>query len=415
MSLDIILEKHFLDDIKITADKYIIDDRGKFNDMFDVVINYTKKSSSILVSDVNSLIGEPEVKEKIILYSYDPILDGKKITDLIFKLRDSPISKFTQMKTVIVGSVYMINYKFRVICEIHKLNHFSNKKVTNLSPEIINGIKYLPSEIELIIIYNKLYSLYEVDNVEKNKYLESKLYNIVKKRYSDGIFGGRSVSVTDINIIKKDIVLNYLVGNPDIVLIGDWAVKYKNHDTEAISESKISIICGTDSKIILKQLNNLMNGKYKFSMFKHSSHIPSDNVMEIHTIYIVLNKLKINLLTIYNESAYNIIPAINYKDINIGTKWVLLRFLFIDFWTIRVIYYNNFINKKTYTYQLNLLWETITTVHNSIDDIVGIDSDSDTKKQDIKFIGKYISVTSINKIKNTKMETPYYPYLKIKK
>jgi len=396
-----LINTNYLTILNDNFDKYLIVERSKYNKIIQSIITYVNENSLVISSPESLVVTNDLTNDPLIIYSFKPSIDSKNITNLIYKLnKNDKESEYTQLRTVIENVSYNINYNFRHLCTVRKINKLPNENISIFTPEIKNGISYLPSEIELIEVYKKIYNLEYYCDLEKNLLLENKLFKIVKQRYSKGVFGGFKLNNIDyLGVIKNKLINNLF--SKDLVLIGDWAIDYlggTGNDSygKSVNLNKISAISNINPVKLLNQMNNLISNitDVKISLKRNNVIVPTDSNIEIYSYYIKNSKNK-HILELYKIN-YELIPYKKIKNINIGSKWVILRFLFIEFWIFRVLYYNNFINKNIYLKKINTLWKNINIAKSS-------NNDGDL------YLGTYIPNNTLIKIKNKKLFQPYYP------
>lgn len=361
--------------------KYEETERNNYKDAFDVIKSYCKNSNSVLISDINRLIDVDTILDKLTLYSFNFKEDSKNITELLYKKLND---KFTNYNLV-SKHLAIIKYKFRTVCEIHA---FGLEKIDKklLTPIISKSDKLLPPEIEIIKIYNDLCDLEtENDNIDKILDLEDKLIKKICTRKEQKVFGGKD-KLKNVDFYKHKIMTE-IIKNSDNVLVSD-SINVPKYDIKIITKNP---------KLLLKELHNLIGDIYIYK--KINIIIPQDPLIEIINVYINIDGKKYKILSIYNETKYKPIAIRVIDGYNIANKYTYLKYLFIDFWNIRILYYNGKIQKQTYQFLFDKIWNLIISTR---------------KQKNIKekYIGNYVNSTVYNKIKNLILNPPYYPFSK---
>lgn len=361
--------------------KYKESERNNYKDVFDVIKSYCKNSNSILISDINQILDDYIILDKLSLYSFNFKEDSKNITDLLYKKLND---KFTNYNLV-SEHLAIIKYKFRTVCEIHA---FGLEKIDTklLTPIIKKSDKLLPPEIEIIKIYNDLYDLEtDKDDIDNLLELEDKLIEKICTRKEQKVFGGKN-KLKNIDFYKHKIMTE-LVKNSDNVLVSD-SINVPKYDIKIITKNP---------KLLIKELHNLIGDIFIYK--KINIIIPQDPLIEIINVYINIDGKKYKFLSLYNETKYKPIAVRVIKGYNVANKYTYLKYLFIDFWNIRILYYNGKIQKQTYEFLFDKIWNLILSTR---------------KQKNIteKYIGSYINSTVYNKIKNLDLNPPYYPFSK---
>jgi hypothetical protein len=278
-------------------------------------------------------------------------------------------------------------------------------------PIDIDGLLYIPSEIELIDIYHMIYNPVYEKEIDDSKSLEKKLFKKVEERKTQGILGARDCKAKkrNIEIIKIELVKEFLQGRSDIVLIGSWAYDWVSYGEKlCVDPEKIQIISGIHPDQLLTELKKYTR---KFTQFdisykEQSLKIPKDFRTKRYTFYIntetfkgVTNK---PFMDMFNSSSFNIIPYHQLDNMCIGSKYVILRFLLIDLWILRIIRSMDLIQKTKLQQKINHIWKLLQFFQkDSYQD--NIDGYSGTYRN-------YNMDKKINNMKN-QMFYPYYPYI----
>lgn len=436
------------------ADKLIKKDRMRFEDVYRITEEYCK-NNKIIVSDVNALLGNKSNKE--FSYKLHCEYPYKHAVHLSNQLH-SNVGEWVKMKTVVGHQEFLIEYDMRPIISIYGLDIQKNVDLHDIIlPVKINDILYMSPEIEIIDVYHKLYSPESVEDWENLVQTEEKLFVTLKQRIKDGIFGGSQKENKRSPEEKTDIqYLKYLVLSgfcseyvKDYVVIGHWA----SHVIDASKEEdykmkssveKLQVITTTDIEKSIEDVTNFLS-KYtnaKISSRKQDLHIPKDFRTKRYTIYIGIKGKKGEIvdkafMDIFDCGTFELIPYVpislktkygslikdvsqfnrrGYRNrkgrrggddskefiIKVGNPFVLLRFLVIDLWIIRMIHEMGHLTND----MLKLKTKYIMYVVEKIKDPKFGLMD---KAFDTNYVGNYKDYDISKKIENLKGRG-YYPY-----
>jgi len=383
-----LLETDFVDTLKDKAmDSRIKENRNQYADLFEVVEKYVSENK-LIISNIKMLTGEKELYiDKYIVYCINPFRHGNAMANLMAEKR-TPINKgkWIQLRTGIAHKQLGIIYKNIELVEIHSICQFKNININSLIRPIKSKGFYtdytlfiMPQEIELIDIYKKLYSPSFSKEWKKLLKIEPVLIDETNKRISGNIIGGEVKRLyPDVYTIKKIIILKLLAGS-DFILIGEWAIK--------LIEMGIvgGALCSTSEKVqiitsytiektfnLLKDfLKTVYSNPYEITYQEHDLFIPKEYRNKRFTVYIqtpceIEGQCPVKrraFMDIFINGTYELIPWISSsrflkkkndgypKNIKIGNPYVILRFLLIDLWILRLIHskglmMTNVANKK---------------------------------------------------------------------
>lgn len=396
-----LLNTDYIDNLKEKAKKdKIKKDRDKFqNFLKDVEIFISE--NNLLISDIDMLLNKEILyKESYTIYCDNPFRYANNLVNILSEKREkSKKNKTLVLKTMIAHRRLSIAYENRNLVFINSISThgiLQNNINKIINPIEANGfysnkkILLIPYEIELIDIYRSLY------NPEMNSEWielvasEKNLIKEVDKRIKQKIFtGGENI---DIDSIKK-IIMFHLLDNTNYVLIGEWAIsliefgitggKFKG------SQEKIQIISQQPIEIVFdefkKNIESIFNNNpFEITYKEHELFIPKDYRIRRYTVYIQTTcnnenscpvKQK-NIMDIFTNATYELIPWIlsnrfsqkknkEYpKNIKLGNPFVLLRFLLIDLWILRIIYNRNLITKNIIEKKINRIWNNVNKIRN---------------------------------------------------
>lgn len=414
MSFLSILEAGYMGIIEEQALINIKKERSRFDNIWKVVHDYCKNNKLmvsnkyVLTDDENNVSNT--TKKIYEIYTYNPFRHANNLTNKIYQAQiKNSDAKYTRLKTIQEKEEFMIEYDFRQIVHFNKLQKHNGEPYDIVKPVEINNILYLPSEIELIDIYHLLYDPSKYDDIQSSLKFEKILFDRVSKRKQKGILGAgccpgkRNI----LEAIKVGLIREWLDTTSNVVLIGAWAKEWvKNGKKANTNNEKIQLIGKNNPDELLAELQKYTKTFTNFDVsFKEQSlNIPKDFRTKRYTYYIHIPTergiTEKPFLDLFNCLEFELIPTEKIKGVCVGNKWVILRFLFIDLWILRIIQglkllSNDILNKK-----INYIWDLILHYKKAKDgkyQYVGIHRDFNTDKKTSNMQGKRFY--------------PYYPHV----
>lgn len=416
MSFSTIIDAGFIPTIQNQAIQTIKKERDRYDIVWKTIEEYCIKHSLIIsnkyiLSDLTD--SKKNICDKIYrIYTSNPFRHANNLTNDIYKkmIADSE-RRFTRLKTVKENEEFLIEYDMRQMVQIYKVQkHKSGEPTEVIKPVSINNILYMPSELELIDIYHTLYDPNQFKDYNEAFEFEEILFQQVSKRKEHGIIGGscRIKKRQMLEALKIGIVSEWLPKQDDIILIGPWAHDWiKSQKDLCVNVEKIQIIgLITPDKLKHKlQAYTRTLTKFDISIREQQLHIPKDFRTIRFTFYIHINTergiIEKPFLDLFNCAEFEIIPCVKINNILIGTKWVILRFLFIDLWVVRVIKNMGLLSGDILNKKLVYLWGIIEFFR----------MEYTMSDQNKKFIGVHRDSNMDKKISNLEGRTfyPYYP------
>jgi hypothetical protein len=374
MSLTTILEKGFLKDINANALKIIKAERGQYDQVWKVIEDYCKKHKLIL-SNKYVLSGYADAQCNIYnkiykIYTSNPFKHANNLANEIHRanIEDSNAC-YTRMKTLQENAAFNIEYNMRQVAIINKLQRYKSRTESTdiIKPVEIKNQLYMPSELELIDIYHIMYNPAMYGEREEASAYEKILFEQTLTRKEKGVLGAgcQELKRDRLQALKIGIVTKWLPTR-DFILIGPWAHDWiKLESNICANKEKIQII----GDIIPDKLKNLLqkfvSGMTKFNIVYRTQelYIPKDMRTKRHTFYIQIRSEKgiteKPFLDLFNIALFEVVPCKCVRNIYIGSNEVILRFLFIDLWILRVIKGMGYITDNILNMKISYLWHLI--------------------------------------------------------
>jgi hypothetical protein len=407
-----ILSTDYFDDLEKKGLERVKIERSQYEDIYKVVLDYCQKND-ILISNVHVLTEDKDNKANILnktfeIYSSNPFRHANDLVNKIYQKRiKDPRAKYTRLLTLVEKTEFMIEYDFRRIAVIYKIQKHKSSTIHDLiKPEKINNVSYLPSELELIDTYHTLYNPSKEEDWEDARKVEKILFKQVKSRKEKGVLGGGCKTNT-LDAIKIDLVKNWLPKKQDFILIGPWAFDWiKNGKKICKNKEKIQIISKISHEELLPMLQSEISKivKFKITVKEQELFIPKDYRTKRFTYYVHINTpsgvSEKPFLDLFTCGCFEVLPYYELDGINIGSKYILLRFLFIDLWIIRIIKNLGYLTPNVLNIKVDYLWKIIEFIR-----------DTYKFKTAKKHFGIYRDANMDKKLANLsgKRFYPYYP------
>lgn len=278
--------------------------------------------------------------------------------------------------------IISINLLFIYDLKLQKSNFKFDNININIDSNVFN-IKYTNDLLELLFISHKLYSpKYFLEYINDDLILYNNNYtkdinninniynllidNIIELNKNQNIYINK-YNKSGIDILKQNII-NYILDNIDIqiVLLDSYAIQFinskyglkKNNFDNYINSLHISLY-SKYNQIILNLIkeylkNNKLIEQYKIEEKKSNFYIYNDfrfYKININLIKLDTNK-KINIVNIYNNVNYEIVPIIfDKKNILIPHPIVIIKFIILNIINLQL--FDKFYNNNKYSNNVN--------------------------------------------------------------
>jgi hypothetical protein len=376
MSFSNILKSEFINNTLQKANTLIEEDRKKYMKIWEITNKYCKDNNLIL-SNKNKLFGIKNIDEQYNIYTTDVFIHAVNLTNELHKNIEEKLINLNTIKSHEELCIYIDS---RPLINLFILKKYPNINIMKIIyPVKINDLYYFPPEIEIIDLYNDLYNPSKFSEWEKiilNE--ESKLFNLILERKKEGIYGASECKILRkelVEILKIDIIQKVL-NDKNIIIIGIWAnnIIHKGLLNICADEEKIQIITNKTPDDIIDMIQSKIDIKHKIIAKTQDLNIPKDFRTNRVTLYLQIktNKGTIDkpFLDIFNSTTFELIPYYQLDNINIGSKYVLIKFLFIDLWIVRIVEKLGYLDKKITNEKINRLLGLIQKFRNSTDPLI---------------------------------------------
>jgi len=313
----------------------------------------------------------------------------KKLANTLAKTQSRHVDARTvALQTNIKYKEYTISVDARALFKIYALDKYRGVELVKLfTPVKARGpfsgsdvatatdVDCFPPEIFLMMIYRDLYNFSKASTWNDTLLLEKKLFDKIadekapapsaqgKNRHAKRRGGDDEDSFgEDDDLAEYDE--SRIMGGDDhkhkaaaqdalskYILIGDFALQRLGIAPDSRS-SRLQFIVDDEPAIVVKKIQAKINAQLSFATF--ALNIPGDFQTIKHTIYIHTggSGSKSPIADIYNSTTFETIPYVVEGGSKIGGGFVLLRFIFVDLWTLRMIgaldsTNNGFIKERT--------------------------------------------------------------------
>lgn len=337
-----------------SAEKFTFDnDRIKFKPYFEVAEKYCAENNIIIGGSVgiDLLLGRSMTKDSWSwdLYCPNAFENAKELITAMYATKINHVdSRTLTLQTNIKHREFTILADARFLFKIYSLEMYRGVVLAEvMNPTICTGwfgsqVKVFPPEIVLIGIYQNLYS------PAKFRLWEGLLANeeLLFRKYRDALYSaGKSDVVGNFDkSVADDILLRSLLKDSRIALIGDYAMSKLGISggsrIQILTDIPLSELAQMTTRVLSHEKNQLRRMKVshvRCSYAYFNLNVPSDFQITKHTVYAVLDNDQIPLYDVFNSPEYEMIPFKVVDKIQVAAPYVLLRFIFIDIWILRLI------------------------------------------------------------------------------
>lgn len=387
-----LIDAHFLDDIIGDTAPIIEKDRRQYQEIYDEIKRFCGEHR-IFISDPFELLEIKDVYLDVMhkkdfrynIYTDDPYSHASGLAKSIYETikNNTKYAKdvvLLKMKTIQERKEFTIEFDTRIIASIFKLQKQKEKPLFDyLPPTEIKGQYYLPAEVEIIDIYKHLYQLESEGDLIVNLSYEQKLYEQIAHRKEKGYLGGGCADKKRelIEFIKLAIVTKWIKGRTDLCLIGVWAYEWLRDPKKiCVNKEKIQIVTDRPHNEILVEIEKFVSpmSKFRITAREQQLHIPKDFRTMRYTFYMNIETergiVEKPFLDLFNCASFEVIPYSVHHDVQIASKYVILRFLYIDLWILKLIFNMGKISRDVLQMKIEYCWRMINEFRGEFGDVL---------------------------------------------
>ena len=352
-------------------------ERERYDKLYNVIKAYVIEhklliSNPYLISNLSNN-SDMFLDYSYVIYCATPLRHANNIVNLIYDellTSDNKLISTLVMNTVVKNEEFSIAFDNRFIANIFAIqrnrpkgNSLDISKI--IVPNYINKVPYVPDELEIIEIYNNIYS--NQGSIQARLDIEERMFkNIVHK------IGGEVKEISDIiggstcyerkkdalEAIKISIITNFLAGRQDLALLGPMAVEWIQSEGKICPKFDRIQLVGTltlkELETELKKYLNSLGRDYNMSVGGELDLLIPKDFRTKRAIFSIAIRTDFGIkekpfLEYFNSCNFELIPVYEINNIIVVSKYVLLRFLFIDIWVSKFVYSIGKIDKKNYT------------------------------------------------------------------
>lgn len=368
-------------------------------------------------------------KKAYLLYSEAPLYHAIQLSNRINDFAISLDGWIVDMTTKIPHKHFEIRINNRSIAEINIISSgFENANVIQLiNPIEVDNVLIMSPEFHLLYYYQKLY-LPEYASDWESLMLEERRLFAHSKTHLIKFIEGKTRTITKNKTrskIELELLNKFVKNNNKICLVGEYALKLLLSDADepvivkVISENSFSTDVAEIKKILI-DFDPLIKMEYKIDTI----NVIGDYSLKRVSVKVTKNDNTYEVMYIYNSAYYELIPFTSHTNgdefIQVGSSFVLLRFLLIDVWLIRRLIVGEKIHKEFGEMKIRSLLKNVVSLRTKISkpDTSSIDakyynsSEPGSIFQRSNYIGRYVNKIIQQKIKNLKNKVfirDYYP------
>lgn len=333
------------------AKKFVLEnDRAKYKPYFETAEKFCSDRGIVIggANGIELLLGHEMTKDSFFweLYCSDVFENGKALIEALYATKVNHVdSRTLYLQTNIKNRELTILVDARYLFKIYSLETYRGVSLSGTMNTVqVDGwfgakVNVFPPAIVLISLYQGLYSPSKCGQWEDLCAAEKLVYQkFIASENAGEIQGGFDRSVAD------DIMLHSLLKDNRIVLIGDYAMsKYGisvGSRIQILTDIPMEELATMTSRVLSNEKNQLRKIKVTHSRTSYARfnlNIPSDFQISKHTMYAVVGGEQIPLYDVFNSPEYEQIPYNVIDKIQVAAPYVLLRFIFIDIWIIKLI------------------------------------------------------------------------------
>lgn len=252
----------------------------------------------------------------VIAYSRDPLRHANNLTNLLDQeSKDTHFDGYIVLKSLIAKEKFAIDVdSYRMII----IKRISNDLDKLLLTYITGDEKWIPPELEMIDLFQRIYNPYSEMNMKD--IVDHIDLNLEKIK---AIEGGEEKSFLDAN--------SEVFKTSRFILLGDHAWDAITTKSKKTKGDVVTFISDYPPKDTIDRLQNMTTEAYNFR--EYDLMLPSDGNLKKYA----LTHMGKTVAIFYNSTRYELVPYIEVDGVKCGTAPVLLRFYYVDLYVFRII------------------------------------------------------------------------------
>jgi hypothetical protein len=359
------------------ASRHII--KESFGEVYDAIESYVKDNNLILSSPEALIKQEKTTFSKFTIYGDNIFRHANNLANII-----AAINIYVLMYTNVKNEDFTISVDGGALVQLYNVRR---NLLPTINPVKIGGINMYPYELELIGIYNKLYSPEFADDWDKLDDWERKMFKHICERRQ--ILGGkrrrrsgsarrsaasRDESGRSTNAFDGAVVFNWLKGRDDYILVGVNAVNILTDSPP--DHPKIQAITANCS--FVNEVSNLIKQATGITprTKTNKTNIPTEPRSSKTTISIAVpngrgKQRTVHIMDVFNAATYELVPFSTYNDLQVGHKNVLKMYFLVDLWFYRILFSLNFIKETVLKKNVAACFHNLEKIEGVPQDILG--------------------------------------------
>jgi hypothetical protein len=259
--------------------------------------------------------------------------------------------------TIVVDSVPLV-HMYNVNAEFAKIIEPCIEAITSA-----RKIAYVPGEIELVDVYHRLYSPSSAKTWDTLRSFEERQWAAFRATRNNivtcaGVSGGGSGAAE-----YTELVLAWAAANPAAIIVGNHALTCMSAHSCTTSGAIQLVVADTKNAIAALRRHITNATGIETNLKKYELNLPSDLRLRKYVLSAKVGKSTYYIANVFNSPTYELVPWVQIGSNRIGTLCVLLRFLFIDLWFIRILRHFELLADPDFKRITSVLFDNIDTVH----------------------------------------------------
>lgn len=308
---------------------------------------------------------------------------------------------YVRMNTIVREKEFDIQIDGARVVHLYNIDPTFAKIISPCGPNHVSGPIKIPAEVELVDVYHRLYSpnhhsawemLYDYEselwkkfttnrdgilecvslNQTQNDHPEGRNEDHHMQSHSRSRSRSRSRShnkqlthggISDAHV---SLVTTWLESQREYAIVGNFALTCMNGGV-CPTTGAVQIIVNNVKRAIDSLSAELSKFIPKASIETrvYDLQLPTDYRIKKHVVLVRVGKNIYYIANMFNCASFELIPMIRIGGLNVASSGVILRFLFIELWFVRVVREFGKLENNEYTELVTTLFENIDTIHKS--------------------------------------------------